>query len=74
VAQLPAKMRPSEAADYLRVGKSFLAKLRCYGGGPRFAKVGPRFVIYDKADLDSWLASRTFRDTADYRGQCPIEK
>ena len=36
------KMRAPQAAAYTRVAESTLAKLRCYGGGPRFAKLGPR--------------------------------
>jgi hypothetical protein len=46
---------------------STLAKLRCYGGGPRFAKAGPRLVIYDRSDLDAWLKSRTCHTTSEYR-------
>jgi hypothetical protein len=48
------------------MAESTLAKLRCYGGGPRFAKAGPRLVIYDKADLDAWLASRLCHSTSDF--------
>jgi hypothetical protein len=60
------KMRPLEAARYLKVAESTLAKLRCNGGGPRFAKAGPRLVIYDRADLDAWLANRTCHSTSEY--------
>ncbi len=60
------KMRSPEAASYLRMAESTLAKLRCYGGGPRFAKVGPRLVIYDRADLDAYLADRMCRSTSEY--------
>jgi hypothetical protein len=62
----PSKMRTSEAACYLRMATSTLAKLRCYGGGPRFAKAGARLVIYDRADLDAWLADRWCQCTSDY--------
>ena len=60
------KLRASEAADYLRMATSTLAKLRCQGGGPRFAKAGPRLVIYDRADLDAWLAERMCHSTSEY--------
>ncbi len=59
-------MRADEAAAYLRLAQSTLAKLRCYGGGPVFAKAGGRRVIYDKSDLDAWLESRLFRSTSEY--------
>lgn len=49
------KMRSMEAAEYLRIAPSTLAKLRCYGGGPRFSKAGKRIVIYERRDLDRWL-------------------
>ncbi len=58
------KMRAREAATYLRIAPSTLAKMRCYGGGPRFAKVGQRVVVYDKDDLDIWLAGRTRESTS----------
>jgi hypothetical protein len=59
-------MRSAEAASYLRIAPSTLAKLRCYGGGPRFAKAGPRLVIYDRADLDAWLENRICHCTSEY--------
>jgi excisionase family DNA binding protein len=42
------------AANYTGLSCSTLNKLRCSGGGPRFAKIGRR-VIYNVADLDTWL-------------------
>lgn len=50
-------LRVPRAAEYLGISKSLLDKLRCYGGGPTFAKIG-RTVIYTTADLDSWLATK----------------
>ncbi len=66
MVDISKKMRSPEAAAYLRMAESTLAKLRCYGGGPRFAKVGPRLVIYDRADLDAYLADRMCRSTSEY--------
>ena len=45
-----------EASNYTGLSHSTLNKLRCSGGGPRFAKIGRR-VLYDIADLDSWIAT-----------------
>ncbi len=61
------KMRASEAAHYLRLAVSTLARMRCYGAGPRFAKIGNRLVVYDKADLDAWLADRLYNSTSEYK-------
>lgn len=62
----PSKMRVPEAASYLKLSPSTLNKMRCSGGGPRFAKAGPRVVIYDRSDLDEWLKSRTWHSTSEY--------
>src|SRR5208282_4881855 len=43
-----------KAAIYLGLSKPYLDKLRCFGGGPRFAKLGRR-VVYRVRDLDIWL-------------------
>ena len=50
-----ANVRVRQAADYCGVSKSLLDKLRCYGGGPAYAKLGAS-VIYSTDDLDAWLA------------------
>jgi hypothetical protein len=41
-----------------------LNKLRTYGGGPRYAKLGA-VVVYDPADLDAWAAERKVRSTSE---------
>jgi predicted DNA-binding transcriptional regulator AlpA len=50
-----ANLRVRQAAEYLGMSKSFLDKMRCYGGGPTYAKLGAS-VIYNTDDLDAWLA------------------
>ncbi len=50
--------RPPEAASYVGVSTSHLAKLRMKtnrGKGPAFAKVAG-CVVYRRTDLDKWLA------------------
>lgn len=59
------RMRVAEAARYLGLAPSTLAKLRVRGDGPRYAKAGQRIVVYDRADLDAWLASRLRRSTTE---------
>jgi excisionase family DNA binding protein len=56
-----------EAASYLRVSKSFLDKLRVYGGGPEFIRPGKRKILYRNSDLDLWADQRRFRSTSEYR-------
>ena len=55
-------IRVKEAASYVGLSKSSLDKLRCFGGGPRFFKLG-RAVIYDIADLDTWVSERSRANT-----------
>lgn len=60
---------PEPAAEYLGLsgsGKSYLAKLRTHGGGPKFLRLSPRKIVYHKDDLDAWAASRQFRSTSEY--------
>lgn len=67
-------MHPSQCVKMLdvksaarRVGlsKSTLDKMRVFGGGPRFAKLGSRRVAYDIADLDAWVAERLRNSTSE---------
>jgi predicted DNA-binding transcriptional regulator AlpA len=47
-------LNADEAAFYCGSSASTFAKLRLYGGGPSFVKIGRR-VVYDPSDLDRWL-------------------
>ena len=59
-------LRTRDAAAYTGLAKSTLEKLRVSGGGCPYIRVG-RVVIYDPADLDSWLASHRRASTSDNR-------
>jgi hypothetical protein len=45
-------------------------KFRCVGGGPRYSKAG-RTVLYEKSDLDSWIADGKHASTSEY--EAPAE-
>lgn len=56
-------LRPPEAARYLGLSVSTLAKLRCragHDGGPPFRRLG-RAVTYAIIDLDAWYAAKEKR-------------
>jgi predicted DNA-binding transcriptional regulator AlpA len=53
-----------EAARYLGISASTLSKLRVFGGGPKFHKLGRR-VVYDTRDLDGWFEARQRSSTSD---------
>src|SRR5258707_415695 len=56
-----------EAAAYLKLGESTLAKLFVSGGGPPAIKIG-RSVRYSNADLNAWMIQRRRRSTSDCQG------
>jgi predicted DNA-binding transcriptional regulator AlpA len=54
------------AANFLALSPSTLAKLRIYGGGPRYLKLGRR-VAYSREDLDAWLNQNRRSNTSEQR-------
>ena len=57
-------MRTAEAAAYCGSSASTFEKLRLFGGGPRYVKLGRR-VVYHPADLDQWLNANRRASTSD---------
>lgn len=55
----------SEAAQYVRLKKRTLDKMRCSGEGPYFRKHGGR-VFYEINELAEWSLSRKSKSTAGY--------
>jgi hypothetical protein len=51
------------AADYTGLAMSTLEKMRVFGGGPMYLKLG-RVVRYRRVDLDAWLAERLIDSTS----------
>jgi predicted DNA-binding transcriptional regulator AlpA len=47
-------MAEKEAAQFLGVSPSFLAKRRVSGDGPQFVKYGGKRVVYLRLDLEAW--------------------
>jgi excisionase family DNA binding protein len=58
------RLSGTEAARYLGISASTLSKLRVFGGGPKFHKLGRR-VVYDTRDLDQWFEARQRSSTSD---------
>jgi excisionase family DNA binding protein len=50
-------LKPKDAAEFLNLGQSTLAKLRASGEGPPFRKLG-RSVRYSRDDLEAWADAR----------------
>jgi hypothetical protein len=56
-------LNTKQAAAHCGISKSNLDKLRVYGGGPLYIKVGAR-VVYDRVDLDTWLIGKKVANTS----------
>ena len=57
-------LSPSQAAEYLNLAVSSLAKWRVGGIGPKYVKLGSA-VRYRRADLDDWISSKIQLSTAE---------
>ena len=57
-------LRQAEVAEYLRLSERTLERLRVGGNGPAFVKLGHR-VLYRRADLEKWIASRVVHSTSE---------
>ena len=53
-----------DAADFLRVSESWMAKARMRGDGPPYAKVR-RSIRYDEGALLQWIKSRVRLSTSE---------
>lgn len=56
-SQQSSRLRAAEAANYLRVSRSTLAKWRMSRVGPPFHRCGPRLIYYLQHEIDEWLAA-----------------
>ncbi len=62
--QINQRMAVEAAAAYVGLSASTLNKLRVFGGGPTFLKLGRR-VVYDARDLDQWLSDSRRQSTSE---------
>lgn len=61
------KLRTGEAATYTGLSASTLNKLRVFGGGPVYLRIGRR-VVYDLCALDAWLSTKRRTSTSEPGG------
>ena len=61
----PLVLGASATALRLGLSTSTLAKMRLYGTGPAYSKLGRR-VVYRPEDLESWIAENRFQSTSEY--------
>jgi hypothetical protein len=60
-----ALLTPAEAAKFLRISVSWLAKARMQGDGPPYIRVG-RAIRYGEAALWQWTKSRQRLSTTEH--------
>ncbi len=63
--QTPIVFDARQTAKRLGLSTSTLAKMRLYGTGPSYSKLGRR-VVYRPEDLDLWLEANRFQSTSQY--------
>jgi predicted DNA-binding transcriptional regulator AlpA len=63
-SSLSPRLRTADAAAYCASSKSTFEKYRLTGEGPAYIKIG-RVVVYDRDDLDTWLASHRRMSTSE---------
>jgi excisionase family DNA binding protein len=56
-----------QLAKMLGISRRTLERMRNAGTGPRFSKVG-KTILYREADVEAWLAERSFGSTAEAKG------
>jgi hypothetical protein len=64
MAQEVYYLRPLEAAAYLKISTSALAKKRISGDGPTFVRWG-KAIRYRRGDLDAYMTARLSRSTSE---------
>ena len=57
------------SSNYLGISSSKLEKLRVYGGGPPYVKIG-RAVRYRVEDLDQWVECQLQNSTSQVQSGC----
>lgn len=61
-------LRPVDAASFVKLSPSTLAKMRITGSGPTYTKAGSKVVLYLKSDLQEWLLNRRRNSTSEAVG------
>lgn len=56
--------RPRKLSETTGIPQSTLAKMRLFGTGPKYSKIG-RSVYYAVSDVQQWLAERSCKSTSE---------
>jgi hypothetical protein len=59
------RLRTPAAAEYIGIAASTLEKMRVFGTGPEFERVGKKAIVYSIEALEAYLAQRRARSTSE---------
>ncbi len=68
MTEIKRVLRAPEAAQYIGLSESTLAKRRLYGLPPRYLSLGGRAIGYDLDDLKAWIESCRRESTSQMEG------
>lgn len=66
-------MNTYDTATLLGISTSTLAKMRLYGTGPNYSKLGRR-VVYKQEELEAWITENRFKSTSEYPQKMKLRK
>lgn len=67
-SELGDHLTTEQTARFLGLSPSTLAKMRLYGSGPTYMKLGRR-VMYRLDDLERWMDANPYSSTSQYSSQ-----
>ncbi len=59
-------MSAKEAAEYLGVTKSHMARMREWKIGPKWYNIGLKLIKYKQSDVDEWIEEQALRPSSDH--------
>ena len=57
-------LRPKAVEEIYDISEGYQAKMRCFGGGPEYIKLGSK-IYYEEAAIVRWLTTKRRTSTSD---------
>jgi hypothetical protein len=57
-------LRPKVVEEIYDISEGYQAKMRCFGGGPEYIKLGSK-IYYEEAAIERWLDTKRRASTSD---------
>jgi hypothetical protein len=62
---IPEYLDEAGLHDYYLIPPRTASRWRASGDGPAYVRLGKRRIVYRRADVEAWLARRTFNSLAE---------